>query len=75
MLSTRKGRQEALCNAIGHHKKVQKGSKQKLRASMEEAEKTDANGHKRNEFSREFCYITVCSGARRGQGEITTRKG
>lgn len=39
-----------------------------------EDEKTDANGYKRNEFSREFCYIIVCSGARKGQREMITSK-
>lgn len=45
-----------------------------LRASKEKMKKTDANGYKSNKFSRKFCYITVCSGARKGQGEITTSK-
>lgn len=45
-----------------------------LRSNKREVEKIVANSHKRNEFFRDFCYFTVCSGARRSQGEITTRK-
>lgn len=61
-----KGERKVFYNIIGYSERGQKDCKQITRATEGESKKTDVNGYKRNESSRKFCYITVCSGTRKG---------
>ena len=66
MFSTKKERKGALCEIIDYYARGQKGCKQMLKASKEEAENIDDNGHKGNKISRDFYFIMMCSGAGKG---------